>query len=362
MEPIKNDNRKDDPLERLSKTQKRVVKSLFNNMALIIGMFIIIVVIVVFTTDVKISSALHWAEIGLTFFILLFCSYSMYVNFVGSGTRAGKATKIYIETLEKYETIKKKIIDNKHQNRIGEFCRYYISEELKNTKNSILSEVGIDFEDYTEKYIGKDEETLQTDENLSKAQIAAICKANSIQPVKLTPEMIFKRGRGDHRRSPLGIKPETRKNIAYGTKFIYTCVTSLLTGIILFDVIIDPSWATFAACCLKVLLVVLNGFFGYKMGFENITVHTVDYMSDQIDLMQQLEQYIESHPEIIKIEDDIVVETSTEETSTQEKQATLAEEVVYDKITKEEEEKSSEAIEEKENTKLELLEIKNVKE
>ena len=180
--------------------------------------------------------------------------------------------------------------------------------------------------------------------------------------MKLTPEMILKRGRGNHRRSPLGIKPETRKNIAYGTKFIYTCVTSLLTGVILFDVIIDPSWATFAACCLKVLLVVLNGFFGYKMGFENITVHTVDYMSDQIDLMQQLEQYIESHPEVIKIEDDIVVETSTEETSTQEKQEILAEEVVNDKTTKEEEEKSSEVIEEKENTKLELLEIKNIEE
>ena len=43
MEPIKNDNRKDDLVERLGKTQKRVVKSLFNNMALIIGMFIILI-------------------------------------------------------------------------------------------------------------------------------------------------------------------------------------------------------------------------------------------------------------------------------------------------------------------------------
>lgn len=308
MEPIKNNNERESfagqAVDRVNKTQKRVVRSIFNNMAMIVGMFIIFVVIVVFTTDVKISGALHWAEIGLTFFILLFCSYSMYVNFVGSGTRAGKATKSFIDTHDKYEKLKQSIIDKKQQNRIGEFCRYYTKEELKNARNSVLSEVGIKFEDFEADYIGKSEEDLAQFKKLTKPQVDAIKKANAIKPIKLTPEMIMKRGRGNSRRAPLGMKPETRKSINYTTKFIYTAITSFLTGVIFFDVIIDPTWATFAACCLKVLLVVLNGFFGYKMGYENITIHTVEYMSDQIDLMQQLIQYIEANPEPVVEEEE----------------------------------------------------------
>lgn len=52
------------------------------------------------------------------------------------------------------------------------------------------------------------------------------------------------------------------------------------------------SWATFAACC-----VILNGFMGYQMGYENITVDTVNYMQDQKDLMQQLIEYASTTPE-----------------------------------------------------------------
>lgn len=52
------------------------------------------------------------------------------------------------------------------------------------------------------------------------------------------------------------------------------------------------SWATFAACC-----VIFNGFMGYQMGYENITVDTVNYMQDQKDLMQQLIEYASTMPE-----------------------------------------------------------------
>ena len=151
---------------------------------------------------------------------------------------------------------------------------------------------------------------LQADENLSKAQIRAIIRANHTKPVSLTPEMIFKRGRGNGHRSPLGIKPETKRSVHYVAKFIRTTITSLLTGVIVLDVIKYPTWATFAACCLKLLPVILNGFMGYRMGYENITVDTVNYMQDQKDLMQQLIEYAsttpEPQPEQI-IEDEVIV-------------------------------------------------------
>ena len=53
----------------------------------------------------------------------------------------------------------------------------------------------------------------------------------------------------------------------------------------------------FAAIVLKLLSVILNGFLGYKFGYENIVFDTVNYMNDQKDLMQQVIQYVENHPD-----------------------------------------------------------------
>ena len=90
--------------------------------------------------------------------------------------------------------------------------------------------------------------------------------------------------------------PTTKKGIAFGVKFIKISVTTLLTSIIVLDVVINPNWATFAACCLKLMPVILNGFTGYKMGYENIVYDTVNYMSDQIDLIHQFQQFVADNP------------------------------------------------------------------
>ncbi len=308
MKQINNDKPQDlgQTIERVNKAKKRTVKNILNNAGMIVGFFIVFVVIVVFTTDIKLTGVLQWTELSLTFFILLFCSYSMYVNYANNGTRAGKNSETYIKSLSDYDDIKKTIVENKYQTRITEFCRYYTNEELKNTRTAILSEVGVDFEVYAKQYIGKDKKLLESDKVLSKTQIDAIRQANNVKPIKLSPEMIMKCGRGNSHRNPLGIKPETKKKIHFGTKFTTTAITSFVTGVIALDIIINPTWATFAACCLKVLLVVLNGFMGYKMGYENIVADTVEYMNDQTDLMNQFIQYIEVNPEpvIIQAEDD----------------------------------------------------------
>ena len=87
-----------------------------------------------------------------------------------------------------------------------------------------------------------------------------------------------------------------QKGIAFGVKFIKISVTTLLTSIIVLDVVINPNWATFAACCLKLMPVILNGFTGYKMGYENIVYDTVNYRSDQIDLIHQFQQFVADNP------------------------------------------------------------------
>jgi hypothetical protein len=161
----------------------------------------------------------------------------------------------------------------------------------------LLAIVGFKYDEYIRKYLGVDEEVINANQDLSKAQKQAINKANKIKPIRLTPEMILRRGRRAGRRSPLGMDPETNKKIHFGTKLITTLFLTGLMTVIIVDIVVEPTWVVIAGCMLKMIVVITNGFSGYKLGYENIVFDTTNYMSDQSDLMDQAIRYFEEHEE-----------------------------------------------------------------
>ena len=279
-----------------NQNKKRIAKGFFNNAGIFVSVLLMFVVVAIVMTDVKLASFEELAALGLDFFLLLFASYSAYVSCSDSGMREGFQTETYINGANAYNERKKNIIASKMQSRLGEFCYNYVSEELRTSRTSVLAIVGISYEKYVDEYIGKDKQTICANTLLSKVQKDAIIKANNIEPVKLTPEMIMKRGRGSGHRAPLGMSPEVKKGITFGTKFMSTIVVSVALIIIVLDAVQEPTWPLIATCCMKLVSVVINGFCGYKFGYENIVIDTVNYMSDQTDLMAQFEQYVENNP------------------------------------------------------------------
>ena len=276
----------------LDSTKRRFAKTFMNNIGLFMGVFLIFAVIVIMTTDIHLVSFEEITSLGLDFFLLLFCSYSMYVCCADTGYKGGLSTNIYNETMDKFAEVKKRILDGQMQARLPEFCKHYIDEELKNTKLSILSVVGITYEAYMTSYMYLDDANIDALPGLSNPQKKALKKANQVKPVKLTPEMLMRHGRDARRRSPLEINPMSKKNIMFGTKFVEIALLSVGMSIIALDIIAEPSWLIFASVCLKLVSVIMNGFAGYKVGYENIVIDTVNYMNGQIDLMQQAIQYI----------------------------------------------------------------------
>lgn len=306
MEPIKQNesgrDREEKPrnlgevIEKTTVTKKKILRGAMNYAGTAVGTFIIFVAIVVSTTDISIMTALDWAVLGLSFFVFMFCAYAMYINGSGNGIRAGRKSETYLTAKKQYDDLKNEVIARKMQGRLPEFCRYYIEEELRNTRNSLLTEVGVDFAVYQERYVGKDKTELEQLTILSKSQVEAIVSANNIKPIKITPDMILKRGRGSMHRNPLGIEPSKKRRIGYVWKFVSTFAVAVLMVGITLNPKPDLTWGTFAECILKLFPIVLNGFTGYKSGYENIVVDTVNYMNDQSDLMRQLIHYVEGNP------------------------------------------------------------------
>lgn len=274
--------------------KKKIAKDLLGNAGIFVGIFIIFAVIVIVTTDIKITSFEDAAVLGLDFFLLLFCSYSMYLTCSDSGMRHGRKTDTYTQALITFNAKKKALLDATNQEKLCEFCRYYIETELKEARVAVLSLAGISYDEYKDKWLGTDDLTVNRSESLSKAKKQAIIHANRIKPIRLTPEMILARGRGNSRRAPLGIAPEAKKKAAFGMKFATSIATSLLFSTITLSLIEEPTWTMIASCAMKLLAVVMNGFAGYKLGFENVVFDTSNYIESQIALIDQAMQFCES--------------------------------------------------------------------
>ncbi len=299
----------------LNAHKKKVLKEFKQNAGIFISCLLIFAVVVLVTTDIRLATWQELITLGIDFFLLLFISYSAYVNCADSGMRLALKGELYTKGLASFEKTKQYIIDNRMQARLGEFCNHYVTKELKNIRTAVVAVVGMSYDEYEKLYLGLDKEAVRQ-KGLSKAKERAIIKANRIGTIRLTPEMIMRRRKSSNRRSPLGMDPETRKGIVFGEKFVFITALSLALSIIAVDAIKAPSLVLFASLVLKLIAVIVNGFSGYKFGYENIAVDTVDYMADQEDLMHQHILYIEEHPlsdenEIIQMS---VIQNSDNET------------------------------------------------
>jgi hypothetical protein len=274
-------------------TKKRIAKGFINYGGIFVSVCLMFAVIMIVTTDVKVGSLKDLADLGMDFFLLFFCAYASYIACSDSGTRAGLTTVAYTETLAKFKEWKDKIVKGNMQVKLAEFCRNYILDDLKNVRMSHLAVVGLSYQQY-ETYMKMDDKEIDALPTLTKVQKKAVKECNNTKPITLKPESILRHGRGAYHRSPLEMSPETRKSIYYVVTFAKSSLITLGMSIIALDMVTDPSWTVFATVCLKLVSVIYNCFSGYRIGYTNIVVDSVNYMNAQIDLMQLAIQYIET--------------------------------------------------------------------
>jgi hypothetical protein len=211
----------------------------------------------------------------------------MYIGCADSGSKAGIRTAVFERASNRFDEKKHKVISEGYQKHLNDFCQDYIARELISARISILANAGIDVNDYLALYEGKDKKTIDAITDLSKLQKKAINAANNVKPIRLTAEMIMMRDTSANRRSPLGVHPKVKKAFAFGGKFISAASITIVTTAAVIQTINEPVSVIVATCAMKLVTIVINGFLGYKMGFENIAEDTVNYLNNQADLMEQ---------------------------------------------------------------------------
>lgn len=263
--------------------------AVMEKMGYFIAAVILLVVIVVMTTDIRAITVQNVKDLSLSMFVLIFCSYGMYVNMYKSGMIAGEKMEIYKDVCRSYDQIRVEIITQDTQKELSQFCRDYVRRELQDRIEEILMPASISLAEY-EEYKHLSEEDLK-EKRLSKMQLRRLKVANKIRPIKLTPEMLCKQGRIPIKRGAMHVAPHKRRKGDYITQFVSTVITSGAMGFIVFEVFANPSWSTVCAVTFKVLAVALTGYTGYTRGYDNIVTDTVLFTQDQIDILEQFKAY-----------------------------------------------------------------------
>lgn len=281
--------------EMIPTERTKISRLIIGNARIAMMVFILFTVIVVTTTDVRFMTKSDWRDLGLEFFILLFCTYGMYVCCLDGGIKKGHSMEAYIKSVNRFCELKDRV-ESTSLEIMGEFCTHYVDEELRKSRMQYLSVVCISYDVYIEKYVKLGKKEIDEIEDLTSAQKKAIKKANAIRRIKLTPEMILTQGDAPHTRSPLSASPKMMKYTALSAKIAKMSFVTIFVTLIALDPLLDPSWNVFVKACLKLVSVIINGFDGHKDGIENVSVFTVNYMNNQSSLMQQALLYNEANP------------------------------------------------------------------
>lgn len=281
-------------MELYEADKKKLLKNITANSRTFIGAFIIFAVIVIMTTDIKLVTASDFSALGVNFFLLLVCTFSFYSLCSDNGTKNGLIAKVYVNAIERFGRIKKRILDEQKYTKLNDFCTHYISEDLKNARLQYLSVAGIGYEEYLSTFSKLSNEEVDLFPELSQLQRKAIKKANDVRPIKLTPKMIMQNGSDYHSRSPLPFSPETKRRIMFGTTAVKMIVFTATFTAITMEMFINPSWLMFVEICAKIMSVLLNGYQGYKDGYGLIAEYTTRYLDCQSDLMEQSLHYIDA--------------------------------------------------------------------
>ena len=283
---------------------KRAMRSLISYGGLVLSMVIVIVFIVAMTTKMHSvppeDIGAYAGDIIMTWLIYCVCASMTYIASSDSGLRAGKLVPDYGKSMDRYAELRKHVVDKKYQAYASEFCQKLCKEEQISTRTMILSNFGITYDQYVANYEGKDREQLMKEySNLTKLQIKSICKANAVEQIGLTPEMLMRVGDRAGKREFLGMNPNKKKSLTYVASITRITLVSAVMAFLVVDMILEPTWATFAESIIKALMITVQGFMGYKFGYDHITITCAEYAEAQADLLQNLIYYCEDHDESV---------------------------------------------------------------
>lgn len=285
MEEEKNSEFK---LRDLNLQSNPISRTTLNNI-FITGLILIATLISFTNSSVTIGNIRNLTAITVFLYIV---TTAVYQNQYAKGKERGKKEKEFIASQEKLNEVRKQLDEYISIDNLADYCRNYVESELKSYRTIQLMQVNMKYSDY-EPYLGKSFLHIYKDRNLLSAQKRVIIKCNRAKPIKMTVSKLMSDYEGGSRGKLIfesGAKREIRDKTF---NLIRRAFTTLFSGLIVVDIIMDWSWQTLIQWGIRMMPVLTALVVGESAGYSNITVTEVRYKEGQVNCLLDFKKYMD---------------------------------------------------------------------
>ena len=254
------------------------------NVMNLVMIFCIIVAGLLFVGEIKLTfdSVLN---VSLMIAIIFLIASIAYQNNYQNGMYAAMKDSEYVKAKENYEKAKSEIYSLGFAPKLSDYCVRYIENELKKHRSAILSSMCVSYEEYQQDYLGKTySELLSMGVPKNKAQ--CINRANKAVGIRLNESLLLEPGANSSVTRGLGLSSVEQRNADFAMNIAFRVLTTLLSGTVVIDVIINPSWQALAQWVLRMMAVFWAAVTGYNAGYKNISETTISYLSRKTEILK----------------------------------------------------------------------------
>ena len=262
---------------------KKAAKGIAANGSLIVAVLAIIVAAMVFFTDLSGGFAIS-AAFSPSLVILFFCCVVEYYSTKHMGTREGMREERYKKAIEEHKKISRECQAKVGMRGLMRFCAEYADQDLIRRRNALLTQIGMTYDEYAEKYMKLDPGELP--EDLPKTVRNVIARANKLKPIVISQDnLVF--AVEDEKQIKLRLSTARAERIKDLSFLIPTLISTFFAASMVIEVIQELSFATVAACMLKVFCIALNAVKGYQNGYYNIVDGRVECAETRTYLLEE---------------------------------------------------------------------------
>ncbi len=257
-----------------------------------IVLFLLVAVTAVISfTDFSLSIKNIISLTALTVFLYVVTSM-IYRNRYAKGRQRGKRDPEYKDSLLEYRRKRQKIYDDSCAGLVPEFCKHYKTRELREYRESLLTDVEVEYDEYLKKY------RRLPDWDVLKLHLPwdikkTIIKCNRAKPLRLVPGLILNENGEMDREKLLGQSGREREKRDKRQQLISRAVIVIFSSTVAINLVFNFSLVTVIQWMVRMIPIISALFAGDDAGYCNITVTETNFKRDQISVINLFNEYVE---------------------------------------------------------------------
>ena len=287
----------------------RTFASLLDGLTLTVAGVLIVVIFMVYMTQVSFNSEIDWRDAGFEGGLMYICTVSFYLLLRSYSSRKGRSVEAYSRALQRIERNNDAIVQRGYARHTRAYCRAWEEEELNGAREHVLADAGIRLAEFNGTYCKYSRKELaEKFPELTEFQRQTVLRAKRIRRLKYDESYLSVYDKHGRRSSPSGgFTARKMKRVQLAQTLVTTALTSSLSISMALNIVADPSFATVVMCLVKIVTILACGVWGMIGGYNMSAVREVEEMGAKADEQERFIKWCEQAPKGEK--DDPALET-----------------------------------------------------